>query len=289
MVFTFEESRYLLPSEEKPIDYYYWLRIILRFLSEVQDGHSHKLYYLLDTFDTHIRVATLEPSNLDETVKCDYFFRFGRPLWYAQLSSAIRVGNNLSFELYVVVSEDCQTVITSSSSEPHLIQGGYRGETLAQLILLFAWDKHAITRSSPLNKAFNDIWEAIKDTDIANGQFPVKKIRKGTDLIIPVLINGKWMKRVLHLYWYRSKTIRLKHHIAQKPLQNLHLNIWEWKILKNTRCHIYLLYMQIGIEEVEHKILLSKNPNQISIALFGLTKKLYNCLNFKTDDESRNP
>ncbi|CAI2170984.1 7269_t:CDS:2 [Funneliformis geosporum] len=148
MVFTFEESRYLLPSEEKPIDYYYWLRIILRFLSEVQDGHSHKLYYLLDTFDTHIRVATLEPSNLDETVKCDYFFRFGRPLWYAQLSSAIRVGNNLSFELYVVVSEDCQTVITSSSSEPHLIQGGYR-----------------VT-----DKAFNDIWEAIKDTDIANGQ-----------------------------------------------------------------------------------------------------------------------
>ncbi|CAG8650438.1 3992_t:CDS:2, partial [Funneliformis caledonium] len=123
LVFAFNETRYLLLSAEKPIDRYYWLRIILRTLAEVQyadycifavvtdtmgklsnfapqgkhdpslrvQSGSHELYplyYLLDTFNIHIRKAALEPRTLDKAAKCDYIFRFGRPLWYAQLSSA---------------------------------------------------------------------------------------------------------------------------------------------------------------------------------------------------------
>ncbi|CAG8495727.1 14163_t:CDS:2 [Funneliformis caledonium] len=123
LVFAFDEIQYLLLSAEKPIDRYYWLRIILRTLAEVQytdscifavvtdtmgelsnfapqgkhdpslrvQSGSHELYplyYLLDTFNIHIRKAALEPRTLDKAAKCDYIFRFGRPLWYAQLSSA---------------------------------------------------------------------------------------------------------------------------------------------------------------------------------------------------------
>ncbi|CAI2165492.1 1986_t:CDS:2 [Funneliformis geosporum] len=98
--------------------------------SEVQDGQyilsSHKLYppyYLLGTFDT---VATLEPSNLHETAKYDYFFRFGRPLWYAQFSSASdpdypnRLVNLVMVKLGSELATTLVSNYTSSSSEPLL-------------------------------------------------------------------------------------------------------------------------------------------------------------------------
>ncbi|CAG8495746.1 14164_t:CDS:1 [Funneliformis caledonium] len=225
----------------------------------------------------------------------------------------------------------------------HWIQGirkgsvlrGYRGETIAQFILLMAWDKHAAARSSPLSikfaepiiiydylrslfveKVFTDIWQNIKDTELAKGwvhfnhfagvsytlakrnllEFAkrgaavyCKECQRGVDLVIPVLIDGN-----LDIESVTFILVQVKNHAtitAYRVDATSKLTPAYMKIEDATDCILlYLsLYMQIGAERHRYNILSShgqNKKNQISCALFGITKELYGCLNLRQDDET---
>ncbi|CAG8589741.1 523_t:CDS:2 [Paraglomus occultum] len=183
------------------------------------------------------------------------------------------------------VSEDHQTVVTASPSEPplamaaaaimnhedirisdilkHLIQGirkgfvlhGYRGETIAQFILLMAWDKHVTARSSPLSIKFAEpvnIHDYLRSLSILHTKkhdllefakrgpaVYCKECQRGVDLMIPVLIDG-----------------------------NLDVEL----VLKD----IVIIFYQVtgGIRRIRYH------------ALFGITKELYSCLNLRQEDET---
>ncbi|CAG8650426.1 3991_t:CDS:1 [Funneliformis caledonium] len=267
--------------------------------------------------------------------------------------------------LMTYVSEDLQTVVTASPSEPplamvaaaimnhedirisdilkHWIQRirkgsilrGYRGETIAQFILLMVWDKHAAARSSPLSikfaepiiiydylrslfveKVFTDIWQNIKDTELAKGwvhfnhfagvsytlakrnllEFAkrgaavyCKECQRGVDLVIPVLIDGN-----LDIESVTFILVQVKNHAiitAYRVDATSKLTPAYMKMEDAADCILpYLsLYMQIGAEGHHCNILSShrqNKKNQISCALFGITKELYGCLNLRQDDET---
>jgi hypothetical protein len=223
----------------------------------------------------------------------------------------------------------------------HWIQGirkgsvlrGYRGETIAQLILLMAWDKHAAARSSPLSikfaepmiihdylkslfveNVFTDMWRNIKDTELAKGwvrfnhfagvsytptkhdllEFAkrgaavyCKEYQRGVDLVIPVLIDGN-----LDVESVTFILVQVKNRVATTDYRvdaTSKLTPAYMKMEDAADCILpYLsLYMQIGAEEHCYEILSNRRQkNQISFALFGITKELYSCLNLRWDDET---
>ncbi|CAG8715756.1 2952_t:CDS:2, partial [Funneliformis caledonium] len=243
--------------------------------------------------------------------------------------------------LMMYVSEDCQTVIKQSPSEPLLAiaavaimnQDNVRiNDILNYLVQRIRKDKHAATRLSSLsvkfaepmrifdylkslvvNKVFEDIWKKIENTDLTNGWIHFnhfvkitytliklnllefakhrvaacyKELQKGADLIIPVLINGK-----LHLNNVTFILVQVKNHSKKTSYKiettlKLTPEYMEIEDFKDFKLPYLSLYMQISIDQHNHEVLLTRNRNQISVVLFGLTRKLYSCLDLKMEDET---
>ncbi|CAG8574500.1 14714_t:CDS:2 [Funneliformis mosseae] len=113
-----------------------------------------------------------------------------------------------------------------------------------------------------------------------------KELQKGADLIIPVLIDGK-----LHLDNVTFILIQVKNHsktTSYKIETTLKLTpeYIEIEDFKDFKLPYLSLYMQISIDQHNHEVLSSRNRNQISVALFGLTRKLYSCLDLKMEDKT---
>jgi len=94
-------------------------------------------------------------------------------------------------------------------------------------------------------------------------------------LIISILIDRK-----LHQDNVIFILIQVKNHLKKlsykiETILKLISKYIEIDNFKNSKLLYLLLYMQISIDQYNHEILLTRNKNQIPVAFFGLTRKLF--------------